>query len=542
MRASDDTALRALGLLLHGLTGRALALQDLPPAPAQERAPRAILTASHLLLPQVHANPCEAWHTARAAVAHAAAHLLHSTPARAPATLKPLGLAVVSAIEDARVEALLMRKLPGLRGWFLHGLRASVQPQGLSFSALVSRMGLALLDDDHADGNHWVDKARTLFDHARAQHGLEDYEAFRRLAAILANDLGQMRVRFDAQQYAVPAAYRDDNSYLWDFGAARNGDTEPVALQATPDCGTGSSGDTPTAQVSTDSYLYPEWNHRSGVLRPDWCTVIEQRPVPPRPGRVNVHPAHALQLRTRASPARSQRLRRQPEGEEIDLDAAIDEHIDRRLGLAPPGRCFQRPGRDRQPMSLLLLLDLSQSTADRADGSTHTLLWLEQQAALLLARSVLPGGDRIAIHGFSSNTREQVHYHRLLDFGAALDAQAQARVLAAAPAYSTRLGAALRHAAGLLAMERSPLRALIVLSDGAPTDIDVHDTQYLPEDARAAVQEARRLGLQVHGLLVDPASARGARRIFGPGHGHVLANATQLTRKLSALHAHLGMH
>lgn len=540
MRVSDDTALPALSLLLHGLAGRALTLQALPPAKADAPAQRPILNASHLLLPQAMARNGENFHMARAAVAHAAAHLLYSAPARPRATLKPMGLAVVSAMEDARVEALLINSLPGVRNWFLHGLRQNIEPQGLSFSALVSRMSLALLDEGYQDGNHWVDKARTRFSDARHRHGLQDYDAFRRLAAVLANDLGQMRVRFHPQQYAVPTPYRDDNSYLWDFGAAPDADTEPVALQTAPGHGTPRAGDTPVAPASTSSYLYPEWNYRSGVLRPDWCTVLEQRPVPPQPVSVDDRAAHALQLHTRAFPARGRRLRRQPEGEEIDLDAAIEDHIERRLRLAPPGRCFQRPGRGRQPMSLLLLLDLSQSTADCAVGSTHTLLSLEQQAALLLSRSALQAGDRIAIHGFSSNTREQVHYHRLLDFGAALDAPASARVLGAAPGYSTRLGAALRHAAGLLATERPPLRALLVLSDGTPADIDVHDSQYLPEDARAAVQEARRLGLQVHGLMVDAAASPGARRIFGPRHGHVLTHPAQLPRRLSMLYSSIG--
>ncbi len=142
-----------------------------------------------------------------------------------------MGLAVVGSIEDARVEHLLMRRLPGVRRWFLAGLRACVQPHGLEFAALLSRLDLALLDEGYADGNHWVNKARTLFAAARQQHGLEDYEAFRRLASILANDLGQMRVRFNPRQHAVPAPYRDDNSYLWNHGAARDADDEPLQLQ-----------------------------------------------------------------------------------------------------------------------------------------------------------------------------------------------------------------------------------------------------------------------------------------------------------------------
>lgn len=517
----------------------ALQVQALPGGPTDGADPRPILTSRHLLLP-----PGTDWSLQRAAVAHAAAHLLYSPAAQSSAGLKPMGLAVVAAIEDARVEHLLMRRLPGVRRWFLISLRECVQAHGLEFAALLSRLNLALLDDGYADGNHWVDKARTLFAAARQQQGLENYAAFRRLASILANDLGQMRVRFNPRQYAVPASYRDDNSYLWDHGAARDAEAEPVLLPSPPATTGPGRADTEAAPPDREvsRHLHPEWDYRSGVLRQDWCTLIEQRPAQAAPVDAQTSTGRPLTLPTRRRPGRSQRLRRQWEGEEIDLNAAIEVQIERRLQLAPEGRLFQRPGPQRPHASLLVLLDLSQSTGACVPGNPQTLLALEQQAALLLARTALAAGDRIAIHGFSSDTRAQVHYHRLLDFGAALDASAAARVQAAPARYSTRMGTALRHAAGLLAAERNPLRALLVLSDGAPADVDVHDERYLVEDARAAVRAAVQARLQVHGLLVDAGACAYARQIFGARRFRVVEQATQLPRQLASLYACLTMH
>jgi len=540
MPASPEPSLAAPALLLQALAARGLQVQHTPPAGKDAAAPRPILSASHLLLPQDMD-----WPVQRAAVAHAAAHLLYSPAGQTSATLKPMGLAVVAAVEDARVEQLLMQRLPGVRAWFLEGLRSSVQPHGLEFAALLSRMSLALLDERYADGNHWVDKARTLFAAARRQYGLEDYAAFRRIASVLANDLGQMRVRFNARQYAVPARYRDDNSYLWHHGAAPDAEADPVPL-ATPQAALapgrdGTGGPTPLHAGAT-THRYPEWDYRTGVLRQDWCTLIEQRPEQTAPAVVDTSTGRLLQLPPRRRPGHCRRLRRQWEGEEIDLNAAIEVQIERRLQLAPEGRLFQRPGPQRQPLSLLLLLDLSQSTGARAAGSAQTLLALEQQAALLLAHAALAAGDRIAIHGFSSDTRAQIHYHRLLEFGAALDAPAAARVRAAPARYSTRLGAALRHATSLLAAERNPLRALLVLSDGAPADVDVHDERYLVQDARAAVQAATQARLQVHGLLVDAAATAYARQIFGARQFRVIEQATQLPAALRRLHARIAMH
>jgi len=529
MPASPEAPAPALAYLLQALGGRALQLQTLPVGPPDAPPARPILTPTHLLLPAGEGA------RQRAAVAHAAAHLLYSPVAQASSTLKPLAQAVVAAVEDARIEQLLMAQLPGVRPWFLAGLRDSLQPQGLSFAALISRLSLALHDADYADGNAWVDKARTLFARTHRDHGLADYPAFRRLAAVLANDLGQMRVRFEPQQYAVPAAYRDDNSYLWDHGVARDAQATPLQAPLQEQLPAGAA-----AAQAFESVLavfhYPEWDARSAVLRPSWCTLYELRPLlqtaaAAPPARRPLPPLH----RHRAQHGR--RLRRQWEGETLDLDATIEAAVERRLSGAPSGRIFQRPGPQTEAPSLLVLLDLSQSTGARASAHAPSLLEVEQEAALLLARAAQAAGERIAIHGFCSDTRAQVRYHRLLDFGEPLDAPAEARLRAVRPAWSTRLGAALRHATALLAAEPAERRALLVLTDGEPSDVDVHDARYLIADARAAVQEATRRGLPIFGLAVDAGAAAYARQIFGAQNYRIAETPQQLPRQLAALHA-----
>ncbi|HCY16857.1 MAG: hypothetical protein A2Z93_10485 [Curvibacter sp. GWA2_64_110] len=539
--------LAALTLLLTGLSGRNLTVQALSPAaPDSTAEQRPILSASHLLLPADAVGACHAQQAIlqRAAMAHAAAHLLYSPPAQTSSTLKPMGLAVVSAIEDARVEALLMQRLPGVRRWFVQS-QAESDPHGLDFASLIARLGFALLDEQQMDGSHWVHKARTLFAAARQQHGLEDYIAFRRLAGILANDLGQMRVRFNPRQYAVPAPYRDDNSYLWQHGASADAPSEALQVQvpAAPPP-SDSTDDTDTAQATPEDgpvHLYPEWDYRLQRERRDWCTVREAA-LPhhrTRPTTAVSPDATLLQPPPSRRLSRSQRLRRQWEGEDIDLDAAIDIMVERRLRLAPDGRLFMRAGHETPRCSVLVLLDLSASTGERLAGAQHSLLEVEQQAALLLARSALAGQDRIAIHGFASDTRAAVHYVRLLDFGAALDAASTSRILSTRAAWSTRIGAALRHATQCLQEERSEQRAIVLVTDGAPSDIDVFDTRHLTEDARAAVQEAQRQGVQTYGLAVDPGADAYVHRIFGWRNYRIVETAAQLPRQLTALYAHL---
>jgi nitric oxide reductase NorD protein len=541
MNAPVASAPPWIGLLLSGLAGRRLRVQATPDAHAQ----RPVLTDEHLLLPGPMLGD-DGPQAARAAVAHAMAHLSYSVGHQPTAGLKPMTVAVVSALEDVRVERLAMAELPGLRRWWapFHG---DAPAEGdLSFGAFVARLGRVLFDPGQRDGNHWVDKGRDLFER-QAAIDLRDRDAFRRIGSVLANDLGQMRVRFEPQKYRVEPAYRDDNSYLWTH--AERHDLPPPEVQsldATPQLGTlrlsaaqaAPDGESQPEEIELGRYLVPEWDHRIERYRRDWCTVVETVPLAPARATTSV-PALPPPLPRAAAArlSRARRLRRQLEGDEIDVDAAIEVLVDVRLGLAPDARLFKRSGREAPHTSLLVLLDLSESVNDPVAGDGRPVLALEQEAALRLAQTVRGPSARVAVHGFNSNTREHVAYQRLVDFGAPFDAGAAGRVSAARARHSTRIGAALRHAVDMLAAEPSTRHTVLVVTDGAPSDIDVFDLRYLVEDARVAVQEANRRGVQVHCVTLDPAGERDARRIFGWRRYRVVTSPTALEAHLRQVQA-----
>ena len=556
-------ALPSLDLLMNGLrqtlcpivrSARAAPMQVQARQQTELNAPRLrpVLTPTHLLVPDDYTvldGAGDRSRLYRATVAHAVAHLRYSQPARPVLTLKPMGIAVVSAIEDARVERLLLRDFPGVRGWFVDALAATPDAGDLSFSALLSRMDRALIDASATDDNYWVNKARRLFDETCASAGLENYDAFRAMASILANDLGQMRVPFHPQQYVVPAPYRDDNSYLWnygepqtppddsvelrEFGARAPIDATPMQRPATEPAASSASA----AAVELGRFSYPEWDRRIERLRPDWCTVIEKLPAWQGLGAVQSSFGRRERLSPMAPPralrfSRARRLRQQWEGDDVDLNAAIDVMVQRRSQLQPEPRLFLRTGREQVVASVLVLLDLSESTNDRIGNAASSLLDIEKQAALCLAESVLQGADRIAVHGFSSNTRDEVYYYRLLEFGSALTPTARAMINEVQGRYSTRMGAALRHATTLLQHEPPAQRAILLVTDGAPSDIDVHEPQYLTEDARAAVLEARNAGVQTHCIAVDAGDDSYVRRIFGWRNFSMVQDAQSLPAQL----------
>ena len=71
--------------------------------------------------------------------------------------------------------------------------------------------------------------------------------------------------------------------------------------------------------------------------------------------------------------------------------------------------------------------------------------------------------------------------------------------------YSTRMGAAMRHAAHTLEHRQADKKLMLILTDGEPADIDVKDKKLLIQDAHKAVQELDqqmciRDSLKGHGL------------------------------------------
>lgn len=526
----------SLGWLLTALADVRMAVGGAP------RAPRPVLTKDHLLLPAAD------YETQRAAIFHACGHLLFSPAGQRPAGLKPISIAVVSAVEDARVDSLMIRRYPGARQWILPLLRAAVQRDGLSFGAFMSRMSLALVDHTYQDDSHWVNKARRVFDDLKKR--LEDYEAFRKAASVLANDLGQMRVRFDLNGYVVPPSYRDDNSYLWEFGATDDAEQAEAPLELSAETPPAAPPDAPEelppeAAPENAAVMYPEWDYRLELLRESWCSVIDrplglQRTASEAAPRLRIdRRLERISLPQCLQLARRHRLRRQLEGEMLDLDAAIAMTIDRRLGLQPEPRLYIRPGRDMRPLSLVLLIDVSNSTNDVASGASHSILDMEKSAAILLARAAIERGHRVAVHGFSSDTRACVNYFRLLDFGQSMDAAAEQAVMSLRGRFSTRMGTAIRHAASFLHDERQARRAILVVTDGEPSDIDVFDKRYLLQDAREAVLRGGRAGIRTCGAVVDSGAADYARVIFGHGNYCIADTASALPRQLGAIYARI---
>ena len=118
--------------------------------------------------------------------------------------------------------------------------------------------------------------------------------------------------------------------------------------------------------------------------------------------RDNPHKLRYLYLLT---PEGVQRVRNMEDGDEIDLNAAIDAMVAIRMGEQPNPRITMRNLIKSRDLAVVVLLDLSESTNETVAGSDKTVLQLTREAASLVSTAIDGIGDPFAVHGFASDGR-----------------------------------------------------------------------------------------------------------------------------------------
>ena len=92
----------------------------------------------------------------------------------------------------------------------------------------------------------------------------------------------------------------------------------------------------------------------------------------------------------------------------------------------------------------------------------------------------------------------------------------------------------MRHAAHYLGARKADKKLLLILTDGEPADVDVHDERLLIEDARKAVQELDQEGIYSYCINLDPKADEYVADIFGNRYS-VVDNIARLPEKLPQL-------
>lgn len=454
-----------------------------------------------------------------ATLAHIAAHQKW-TEAIFADNFSPFQRLAVEFFEDCRVELLAIREYPGLRSIWkrLHPkpIEGDCDPETQScVRHRLAMMSYALIDDNHGYSDSDINEFVKKF-HGLMENGESSTKEISGLAASFV-----ARTRRQEDQSAVvyfddtEIGYRDDNRHMWKYYEL--GDEEEMFDEKER-----SSVENEDHNKGLPPRHYPEWDYQTKTYRPDWVSVYE-----------SLHPSgdgtkiddllqknsalakQIKQLLDLLKPQQYVRVRYQEDGSDLDLDVAIKSLIDFKSGATPDPRINMSHRHDGRDIAVMLLMDLSQSIGDVPEGATQSILELSQEAVSILGWAIERLGDEFAIAGFSSNTRHEVRYQHLKGYNESWDDGVKSRLAAIEAGYSTRMGAALRHAGHYLSARKAEKKLLLVLSDGEPSDIDVSDGKLLMEDTRKAVQELDRDDIYTFCITLDAKADEYVGNIFG---------------------------
>jgi hypothetical protein len=298
---------------------------------------------------------------------------------------------------------------------------------------------------------------------------------------------------------------------------------------------TGITGTVEEAAIEGRGTKYPEWDVHRRRYRQDWCTVqeVEARPRDGTP----LFPLDGYGLRRPLARLGTglDRYHRRVQGDDVDIDAAVDARVEMMAGSAPDEAVYVESLRLRRDLAVLLLLDISGSAAE--PGATGRTVHEQQRAAAAALSVALHDlGDRVALYAYHSQGRSAVQLVPVKRFDDDFDALVMRRLHGLEPAAYSRLGAAIRHGAAVLEDRGgTSRRLLVVLSDGLAYDHG-YEPVYGAADARRALAEARRRGTGCLCLSIGASTdAETLRRVFGSAAHATIPRTEQLSQVIGPL-------
>jgi hypothetical protein len=524
----------------------------------------------------------------RATAAHMAAHLCYTEARISAEQLSPAQMFFIGFMEDARVEYKAIAAFPGLKKLWraLLDIEHEDKPEHPTL-AVLEHIALMLLDDTVSSDNDEINALVARF-HEQIEKQQDNNQFSWHMGVELFNlfstrrEVPSLRI---LERIRIP--YRDDNRFVrefeefsWDQGVEYMAASQrqvrktvsAIEMANEVDCELAGDDaqeiwtcettmrpyedDLTDEQISfndmwgkepiSDPFHYQEWDYQVQLHRPDWVTVYERRQ--PRGDVAEIDKilteykpvAHRIkQIIDLLTPEGVQRVRNMEDGDEIDINAAIDAMVAIRMGAQPNPRITMRNVLKTRDLAVVVLMDLSESTNETVVGSDKTILQLTREAATLVATAINGIGDPFALHGFASDGRHDVQYYRFKDFNQHFDEEAKSRLAGMQGGLSTRMGAAMRHAAAHLLRQPETRKLLLIVTDGEPADIDERDPQHLRHDTKKAVEELYSRGVLSYCLTLDPHADSYVKRIFGENHYTVIDNVQRLPEKLPQLFASL---
>jgi nitric oxide reductase NorD protein len=286
------------------------------------------------------------------------------------------------------------------------------------------------------------------------------------------------------------------------------------------------------------AFIYNEWDYERQNYRKNWAVLRE----------LDVHPSHdhfvdkalhkyrglAMELRRTFEVLRGEDklLKKQPNGDDVDIDALVEAVADAHHGEEMTERLFTKLHKLERNIAVMFMVDMSGSTKGWINDA-------EREALALLCESLETLGDRYAIYGFSGMTRKRCEVYRVKSFDDPYGEEVKARINGIRPKDYTRMGVTIRHLTQLLNEVEARTKLLITLSDGKPDDYDTYRGAYGIEDTRMALIEAKRSGIHPFCITIDTEARDYLPHMYGAVNYAVIDEVRKLPLKVSDIYRRL---
>ena len=284
---------------------------------------------------------------------------------------------------------------------------------------------------------------------------------------------------------------------------------------------------------------YDEWDFQRQHYRKDWCVLRE---LEVKPGDLSFfsktlqkYHKEVKQIHKSFEALRGEDklLKRQINGDDIDIDAFVEAWSDAKLGMEMTDRLYTQMYRVDRSIAVMFMVDMSGSTKGWINEA-------ERESLILLCEALEKLGDRYAIYGFSGWARKRCDIFKIKSFAENYRSEeVQGRIAGIEAQEYTRMGVAIRHLSDLLNTIDAKTRILITLSDGRPEDYGEYRGKYGIEDTRMALLEARRSGIHPFCITIDKTGLEYLPHMYGPASYIVLDDVAKLPLKVADIYRKL---
>ncbi|MFK5984602.1 MAG: nitric oxide reductase activation protein [Pseudomonadota bacterium] len=287
------------------------------------------------------------------------------------------------------------------------------------------------------------------------------------------------------------------------------------------------------------AYFYDEWDYIRQHYRKNWCVVREMRITPVHDDFVaftlkqHITIVKTLRRNFEALKIEEKRLKRQVNGDDIDIDALVESYAELNMGMELNERVFTQMQREDRNIAVMFLVDMSGSTKGWINQ-------LEREALVLLCESLEVLGDRYAIYGFSGTTRKRCEIYHIKHIDEQYNDKVKARISGVSAKDYTRMGFAIRHLTKLLEQVEAKTKLLISLTDGKPEDYDgQYRGEYGIEDTRKSLFETRQKGIHSYCITIDKEAGDYLPYMYGAANYVLIEDINKLPLKVADIYRKL---